>query len=244
MAMKTHPLHNVDQNNQPILIDAQKVIAKRNPQYKVTYQILDNLQGNILKDHGRDYALHFFLRGFPKSDRTQSEKTKRSIQKLAKATYPLKNQFFPKHQEFHYVVSAIEHYILSRLSDKNETKYGKTYCVNIVFSRKGYDALGYSPPNESSFAGSLKAAPARFERDFREHIHEPIPMNHWEAQYDNLDAMILVAHQDKEMLVDGNNEQQIADKTLRELIEAFKDYVVAVEFGHVMYNDPKKTQIV
>src|SRR5262249_26589149 len=89
-----------------------------------------------------------------------------------------------------------------------------------------------------------KAAPARFESEFREHIHEPIPMDYWEAQYDDLDAMILVAHQDKDMLVDKDKNPQIADNTLRELIAAFKDYVVAVEFGHVMYNDPKKTEIV
>src|SRR5689334_14039571 len=110
--MVTNPLHNVDQNNQPILIDAQKVIAKRDPQCRVTYQMLDNLQGNILKDHGRDYALHFFLRGFQKGNKTENEKIKRSIQKLAKATYPLENKLFPNHQEFHYVVNAIEHYIL------------------------------------------------------------------------------------------------------------------------------------
>ena len=43
------------------------------------------------------------------------------------------------------VGTAIEHYILSRLSDKSETKYGKTYFVNVVFSWKGYDIGSRSP---------------------------------------------------------------------------------------------------
>lgn len=241
-----NPLHNINnQSNQPLLLDLDAIVRNGDPKQGVYLRIFENLQGNILKDHGRDHALHFFLKGFPKGDAVKIAKIKRDIQNLAEADCPLKNTLFSE-QDFHYVASAKEHYLLSRLSDKDDHAYGKTYFVNIAFSRKGYDALGYPAPNESSFSMSLKLAPARFERENRGHIREPIPMTNWEEKYDNLDAMILVAHQDKSALVDGDGKPLIADVKLRKLIEAFWDYYkdTIIEFGHVMYDknhpDPKK----
>jgi deferrochelatase/peroxidase EfeB len=244
--VNTSLLHNIDENNQPILIDTDKVIDQHDPQQEDILRLLEQLQGNILKDHGRDHALHFFLRGFPKGDLGKIAKIKHDLQSLAEATYPLPNTLYSE-QDFHYVASAKECYLLSRLSDADDRNYGKTYFVNVVFSWKGYDALGYSPPNEPSFAGSLKVAPARLEDENKGHI-EPIPMKHWEGQYDDIDAMILVAHQDKEALIDQAGNPKIGDVKLQQLIQAFFQDNTFLEYGHVMYDkddpDPKKKKLV
>ncbi len=77
-------LNNVDANDNIVPIDIDDVV--RNPRSKQAayLQLLDNIQGNILKDHGRDHSIQIYLHNFNTGDPT---KIKQSVQALARARY-------------------------------------------------------------------------------------------------------------------------------------------------------------
>ena len=250
MDADTDLINNYDANGKPVLLDIDSIVNEKDAKQGEYLKLLGNIQGNILKDHGRDHSLHLFLRGFSEAP----DEVKQSIQELARATYSLSKDFYPEKyknypNEFHYVASAIEQYQLGRLSDVSDPEYGNTYFVNIALSHKGLMAIDKSPPDDTSFRGGLKAAPKRFVAESPAQVGPEggISLANWETKYDSLDAMILIAHQDKNSLVDQHEQPLIKDRTLQQLLEPFQRYVVAIEYGHVMYDrddhEPKKLRL-
>lgn len=134
----------------------------------VEYQpILDDLQGNILQEHGRNYAACLFIR-FAKA------------QALANRTFI--NRFCSQH-----VTSASEQFQAGH----------ERPIVNFFLSAGGYQALG--------FADHQIPGDARFQRGMRascKELGDP-PPKQWESLYQNeLHALILIAHDDKDQLDD------------------------------------------
>lgn len=133
--------------------------------------MLANLQGNILKGHGRNRTAHIFVR------------VKRGKAAQARA-------FFKKYAA-HKVMSAGDQLAAAAIYHR-EGKQSRSPLVNrafvtIVFSKSGYKALNIpaaSTPANAAFAAGLKARRAL--------VNDP-PKNTWHAGYrGELHAMILI----------------------------------------------------
>lgn len=113
-------------------IDPQTVTAPIDPADPKFAALLANLQGNILKSHGRDYAAHVFFR-LP-ADRAASRKLVGALSR--------------------YVTSAAEQ---SAQSAANKAGGSEAIFGALMLSAKGLAHLGFAPP--AGF-GAARAQPA------------------------------------------------------------------------------------
>jgi Dyp-type peroxidase family len=167
--------------------------------------LLERLQGNILKGHGRDFSVHIFFSfgdGIPAVRRQLAELTRQ------------------------YVTSALRQRQETRNLKASGTPGG--LFGNLFLSASGYRRLGYDPeelmPEEHSIAKSSFAdgMAAHAVEDFA----DP-PREKWEAGYRNeIDAMLLLADDDERRLLRqaGSIEATIAANNV----------ICAVERGKVL----------
>lgn len=177
-------------------------------------RILKNLQGNILKGHGRDYSVHIFLK-FTADTRA-----------LAKWI----EEFTKK-----YVTSA-EQQLRETEIYKKTGKSGSLFG-NFFLSAQGYAALGFTKQEiqasfveEDVFLG--EKVDVKFTKGMasaQQELNDP-PIETWEQGYRYpIDAVILLADENEETLY-REATQIIQDKKLPAT-------VLAVEYGNALRND-------
>ena len=175
-----------------------------NPNIDKQYEtILKNLQGNILKGHGRDHSVHIFL----KFNEPISEVRASSRQACKRPSRYLR-------------------FGAARQS-KRRKESGNEMFGNLFLTAKGYQTLGVS-------LAKLKGAFPGAEKYFLKGMTDPQSVKAlndpaketWEDGYKGgqIDAMILLANQNKKPLEDA----------VKELKDKLKDQVLAVEWGYVM----------
>ena len=189
-----------------------------NPYAKEYEKLLKNMQGNILKGHGRDYSVHIFIK-FTADTRT----VKKWIESFAKK----------------YVTSAEQQL-------KDTDKYKKTKIPgglfgNFFLSAKGYETLGFTKQKiqaafveEDVFLGSEKVD-VKFTKGMaaaQRELQDP-PVNSWEQGYryqqQTIDAVILLADENEALLY------REATAIMQE-IKAVAT-VLAVEYGKALRNN-------
>lgn len=129
--------------------------------------LLNDLQGNVLKGHGREHTIHIFLQ-FKKGQEA--------------ATRALIHQFAED-----FVTSASE-----QLQENDDfKKFGISGSVfgNFLLSNKGYDALGQkTKPQDPSFQQGMQAAGPG--------LNDPNPADWQSGLANDLHAMLLLADDD------------------------------------------------
>ena len=130
--------------------------------------LLEDLQGNILKGHGREHSVHLFVQWKP----GQIQGAKEWIQAFTRT----------------YVTSAKQQ-ADEALRYKQEGIAG-TIFANVFFSRKGYEALEFEPfqvPKDQPFTMGMKNS------QIRDFLGDP-EVKQWEVGYQNeIHALILIA---------------------------------------------------
>ena len=176
--------------------------------------LLEDLQGNILKGHGRERSVHLFLQW----KRHRVDEAKQWVKDFA--TEPEDND---KDEHKIYVTSAKKQAEEARKFRLNKTP-GKIFA-NIFFTRKGYEALGYEPfdiPKDQPFTMGMKNS------RIKEMLKDP-EIEEWEKGYQNdIHALILIADDDLNILLQAVNR---ITSDLREVAE-----IVHREDGFVIRN--------
>ena len=131
-------------------------------------RLLQALQGNILKGHGRPYAAHIFF----KLDPAKLALSRRALRELAN----------------HHITHAHQQLLgTQRFQDTGKSAGG---FVHVALSFKGYQALGAAAgaPADADFQGGMKA-PGSVAA-----LSDP-PVSTWEPAFQqDLHGVVLVAH--------------------------------------------------
>ena len=134
---------------------------------------LENLQGHILRSHGRDRSVHIFLR----FDSKKRERTKEWIAKIAEKC----------------ITSAQKQLVEAKRYDDYKIS-GDVFCC-FFLSAKGYRTLGIPEknlPRDGAFLHGMKASQGP--------LADP-PEQEWEEKYrGDLHAMLLLAADDEQAL--------------------------------------------
>lgn len=149
-------------------------------------QMLSNLQGNILKGHGRDHTVHIFIK-------LHAGKVQAARERLRKVASKV-------------VTSALQQHL--------ESKQFKDYGIpgamfgNLFLTARGYRALGFAQ-NEIDAAFPEQPGDSGIQSNFREgmqahadEFNDPPPAK-WDKGYRHrqIDAMILLADDDPTYLL-------------------------------------------
>ena len=130
--------------------------------------MLQGLQGNILKGHGREVTADIFF----KLDPTKPLESKRALRELA---------------DFH-LTNALAQLVATERFQAGGPSGGP--FVHLVLSFKGYQALGLaaSAPSDSDFQGGMKSAASIAA------LSDP-PVANWEAPFQqDIHGMLIAAH--------------------------------------------------
>lgn len=152
------------------------------PENAGKYQgLLEDLQGNILKGHGREHSVHLFLQWQPQ----QEDQAKQWIQTFTQA----------------HVTSAKQQ-ADEALGYKRKGIPG-SYFANVFFTRKGYEALGFDPfqiPKDQPFTMGMKNS------QIREFLGDP-EVEQWEEGYQSeIHALLLIADDNLNNLLQAVNQ--------------------------------------
>jgi len=125
-------------------IDLKKIVEIVTPFDKFEYEpLLNEIQGNIIKSHGRDHAVYLFLKF----------KGKEGDPKAAMQAKQWIGSFSHR-----YVTSALDQAEQAKLYRENQDVPGKLFA-NFFLTRAGYMHLGYAYeelPNEDAFRQGMK----------------------------------------------------------------------------------------
>ncbi|MFB2772798.1 Dyp-type peroxidase [Pelatocladus sp. BLCC-F211] len=182
----------------------KRPIDKNDSQYQ---DVLEDLQGNILKSHGREESLHIFLT-FP-DPRREPQKTVALRQLIAQlATQDIKSA-------------------KKQLDDADAWRNNKIdggIFVHFCLSSSGYEKLGFldsNQPKGSNLQKRREANPEQLNDDYaqvfqlgmkrRQYALIDPPFSAWETAYQrDIDALIIIA---ADKLTDvKNKESEITDK--------------------------------
>ena len=136
---------------------------------------LKNLQGNILRSHGRDRSVHIFLRFYHENEKKRKE-AKKWIAKIARER----------------ITSAQKQLEEAKKYDNYKIP-GDLFCC-FFLSAKGYKALKIPEAN-------LPSDPAFQAGMEKRQLNDPPNQRHWDAGYrGDIHAMLLLADDDKQAL--------------------------------------------
>lgn len=157
---------------------------------------LSAIQGNILKGHARDHAVHLFIRF--NSD----------------ATAPRQ---WVRHFGLNRVTSALEHH--QQISSFKSSGDGGTFA-SLALSNNGYEALGIplaSRPADQSFRLGMKKA--RQERD-------PAPSTWEPGFQGEIDSLVILADQNSTRLAAAVSEVQATLAGIAEIVQIERGDVI------------------
>jgi Dyp-type peroxidase family len=153
-------------------VDLTKNPIDRKSKAPAVASLLKNLQGNILKGHGRDHTIHLFLRFLPTPGALS--KAKQWIKKFAKER----------------VTSAKKQF--EEMDDFRKFKIIGGLFANFFLAHKGYEILGVPSPRDRKFVAGMKTS--------RADLADP-DLAAWEEGYrGKIHASILLAHDDESEL--------------------------------------------
>ena len=162
----TVKLHNLDPKT------PNKVVPLNFDDPQFTHMLAD-LQGNILKGHGRDHTVHMFLQFKKNPDATKAWIAEFS-RKITSATQQRKEASRRK---------------------KTKKPWKETTFISLFFSASGYQHLGFAKnqiPLDRQFRKGMKPS--------GHSLNDPTPKT-WETPYQNeIHAMILLANSDLRLL--------------------------------------------
>jgi Dyp-type peroxidase family len=177
------------------LYDLKKPIPKA--RLKALREQLENLQGNILQGHGRDYSVCIFLRFKP----GKQTAVKDWIETLAR-----NNRFTSAYKQFKEIEAH----------RKDPTKQGDVFG-SFFLSAKGYKYLGIALQGNAPFYSMQNA-------QFR--LKDPC-INTWEPEYQKkIHAMVLLADDKESRLLTAKNTlcDEVKDQDLLENEEPLVEY--------------------
>jgi Dyp-type peroxidase family len=184
------------------------------PQKSIYQTMLANLQGNILKPHARDHAVHIFLKFTAHKD----------------VVRPWMRAFAGS-----YVTSA--QLQIKEARDFREHRIPGQLFGNLFLSTTGYKALGFTKTEiKNAFPVDQGHRPLVFNAGMAAHarsLNDPSP-DTWDKAYRNqqIDAMLLLADDDEDFML--RRARTVLDSV------AAVAKVLTVECGHVLRNDDDK----
>ena len=144
------------------------------PLANLTDPELANLQGNILKSHGRDHSTHLFIKFGASPDDTRAW-LKAMLNEAAPIT----------------ITSHTRQLKQTEAHRADDASAGELF-VNLLLSRSAYNHFGTEPPPDSAFVNGMAASGAK--------LADP-PSSEWDPGYaEQIDAMLLLAHDDRKTL--------------------------------------------
>lgn len=186
---------------------SQTNIDPNDPQYQ---PMLEDLQGNILKSHGRDYSAHIFIKFKP-----DLNAAKKWISNFAE----------------NFVTSAKKQLDDSARYRRNNRQVSGGLFANFFLSARGYQSLGFNLVAATSgkfpsatFIAGLKA--------YQKQLYDP-PVSEWEEGFqDQIHALILLAD-------DNHNHLEEQAKKVMEDVGAVAD-IVNTQAGIALRNEKKQ----
>jgi Dyp-type peroxidase family len=197
------------------LVDLNTYVKSDDPANDEPYKgMLENLQCNILKSHGREHAAHLFLEFTADAD-----DVKNWIQDFAhRFVTPARKQLLDTKAR------------KKQLSQQESARDGEL-IGSFFLSAQGYEPLGFGTEGfEESFRKGMKdRSKYTFRGSLRRENKDPSPLK-WELPYrGNIHAMILLAHDHEEELKRRVNEVQADVARIA--------HVLTVEYGAVLRNN-------
>jgi Dyp-type peroxidase family len=187
-----------------------------NPNDAQNKKMLENLQGNILKGHGRDHSVHIFLK-------LKGEDVKTNRKRLAAFAGKVVTPALRQHHE-------TEQYQSSGIPG---AMFG-----NLFLTARGYGALGFTDDEmEAAFPVQPDDQGGQYFRDgmqaHRGELQDP-PLATWEEGYraGEIDAMILLADDDEPYLL----------RQARTLVNELEEFatILVIERGNALRTDNKE----
>jgi Dyp-type peroxidase family len=190
-----------------------------NPDDPLYHDLLTNLQGNILRPHGRSHALHIFLQF---------------------TATPAQVRGWMRDFANAYVTSALQQRqdAVAFRATRQLTLFG-----NAFLSATGYAALGYTPDAiAQAFAPSQDvwdeyAIPLKFASGmsaYAAELNDP-PLTAWEAPYqERQDAMLLLADADEAFLLRHAQTVLASAQTVAKVLTVERGQILRDEAGAVV----------
>jgi Dyp-type peroxidase family len=169
------------------------------------HPLLDDLQGNILKGHGRNHSIHLFVQF------RDAAQAKSWMSRFADE----------------WVTSAIRQYQDARRYKMDPEKYANTVLANLMLTAEGYRALGIDDetiPKDRRFRLGMK------HNDVRSWLHDP-PVEDWEVPFQQpVHALVILACN-----LDPRGDNRFAREIegIRDEIRHFGE-IVHTEYGKVL----------
>ncbi|MGK7897348.1 MAG: Dyp-type peroxidase [Xenococcus sp. (in: cyanobacteria)] len=171
--------------------------------------LLEDLQGNILKGHGRDYSVHLFLQWKPE----QVTQAKEWIKNFAQ----------------NYVTSAKQQ-ADEALRYRQEGIAGDVFA-NFFLTRKGYESLEFEPfqvPKDQPFTMGMKNS------QIRGFLGDPA-VEEWETGYQNeIHALILIADDHLINLLQAVNQITTTLRQVAVIIHREDGFILRNQAGQVI----------
>jgi Dyp-type peroxidase family len=205
-------------DSEDIVPIALKDLTPLDPMDISKLHLLQNLQGNILKGHGRDHTTHVFICFKEKHE----AKARTWLREFTKA----------------YVTCFQKQLKERELFKRNETIGG--LFASVFLTKEGYKYLGFEDVNErfedEGFQLGMKGRVNH--SDVSKNVNNDPPVNEWEKGFrEAIHAMILLADDDltrlgetATKLLKGESDTKMS-KNLKEISE-----IRSIEYGHVIRN--------
>lgn len=171
--------------------------------------LLTDLQGNILKGHGRDYSVYLFLRFKP----DQVAAAKQWIQKFAQTA-----------------ITSAQQQADESLRYKRERISGEIFA-SFLLTRHGYEYLGIKPfkiPSNQPFRMGMK------HEEIRASLGDP-KLEEWEPGYqEEIHALILVADDDIVDLLQKVNRTAQSLRRVAEVVNREDGFILRNQAGQII----------
>jgi Dyp-type peroxidase family len=180
------------------------------PENPGKYQtLIEDLQGNILKGHGRDYSVHLFLQW----KQGQTDRAKQWLKTFTQT----------------YVKSAKQQSDEAIIYRKEGISGG--VFANVLLTRKGYEALGFEPfqiPVDVPFRMGMQY------EEIRESLKDP-EVKDWEKGYQNdIHALILLADDDVIDLLQTVNQISKELRQVAEIVHREDGFILRNKAGQII----------